>query len=104
MRSIDRRIRKLESVANLKESMRQYVDDQGNVRAKPTDPLQVLAWVIGHPRASLELIGQAANQLAQYKYARKREDTHKVDDPAAFVAMVAEVREKFIQAREQVPE
>jgi hypothetical protein len=43
---MDRRIRKLESMANLAELMRQYVDDHGNDMAKPTDPLQVLAWVI----------------------------------------------------------
>ncbi|SRR6266851_3891703 len=63
MRSIDSRIRKLESVANL----------EGNVMAKPTDPLQVLAWVIQYPLARLDLIADTANKLAQYKYARRRD-------------------------------
>ena len=67
MRSLDRRIRKLESVAHLEELMRPFV------MAKPTDPLQVLAWVIQHPLARLDLIAAAANKLAQYKYARKRD-------------------------------
>ena len=74
MRSIDRRIRKLESVANLEELRRQYVDDHSKVMAKPTDPLQVLAWVIQHPLARLDLIANTANKLAAYMYARKRED------------------------------
>ena len=39
MRSIDSRIQKLESVAKLEALTRR------NVMAKPTDPLQVLAWV-----------------------------------------------------------
>ena len=67
MRSLDRRIRKLESVAHLEELMRQHG------MAKPTDPLQVMAWVIQHPLARLDLIAATANKLAQYKYARKRD-------------------------------
>ena len=67
MRSIDRRIRKLESAADLEELTRPFV------MAKPTDPLQVLAWVIQHPLARLNLIANTANMLAQYTYARKRD-------------------------------
>ncbi len=83
MRSMDRRIRKLESVANLEGLMRHYVDDHGNVMAKPTDPLQVLAWVIQHPLARLDLIAATANKLAQYKYARKQHVTGEIVDVEA---------------------
>jgi hypothetical protein len=99
MRSIDRRIRKLESVANLEEAMRQYVDDHGNVMAKPTDPLQVLAWVIQHPLARLDLIANTANRLAQYMYARKQHATAEIVDVEARNQCILKGRERVAQAK-----
>jgi hypothetical protein len=100
MRSIDRRIRRLERVANHEELMRQYVDDHGNAMAKPTDPLQVLAWVIQHPLARLDLIANTANKLAQYMYVRKREDRLSMSvDEETLLQITEEGRERA--AREE---
>lgn len=79
--------------------MRQYVDDLGNVMAKPTDPLQVLAWVIQHPRARLDLIANTANKLAQYKYARKQHATAEIVDVEARNRRILEGRNRVAADR-----
>jgi hypothetical protein len=92
MKSINRRIQKLESVAKLEALMRLH----GNAMAKPTDPLQVLAWVIQHPLARLDLIANTANKLAQYEYARKR------DMSISGLPSAEEYRQKSAEGRERV--
>src|SRR6266851_8971705 len=93
MRSIDSRIRKLESVANL----------EGNVMAKPTDPLQVLAWVIQYPLARLDLIADTANKLAQYKYARRRDmSISGLPSAEEYRRLSAEGRTRVAEAKRQL--
>jgi hypothetical protein len=73
---------------------------------RPRDPLAVLEWAMLHPKASLHLVILAADKLASYRYAKKRDITSGGESMWGNAEMVARLhawRARNAQARDDGP-